>query len=523
MMPVLECLEGRQLLAVFTGFSHVGRVLTPSGVFTIQVSGPGILKAHTAGDGSTDIKVLGTTDQSTLTITQARPRFHLPNGLMVIHSLAIGSGQIGSIIANQSELDGAMTPLTTSLSDLEFGALGPSAQIDVHGDVGTMTLGSVALGPGGHVLIFGDLNGAATIESMSIVGGQFVIGRDALDSITIQDGVTLSENGLFKIGRDELGTLDVGGSVIINAGGQILVGRNLNAFTVGGDVLLNPGASGIVVGGNLGQMTVTGIFRGQGSATAIDLGVGLDLGSLTVLGGQASTGGIQFAHIVVQKSINNLTVPHGIFQSLITAGVSINNMNVGADGTTAFYNSEMDAGASINNVTFNGDVTSGFPTHDTSGFPTRIIAGKLIDGTYVAGGKIDNLVINGSLINAVLAASVVPFGGDGKLPPPVPYGGISRASLPPQAGFSNYNAPGGLADNIKNYSIRSTVGGALLPVAVYDTMTDPNIHVTVLPNGTTDVTVKGNVVSTLHDDSYDFTGIFSANPNTGTVNGGPAS
>src|SRR5208337_4502422 len=178
--PVLECLEGRQLLTVFTGFSHIRNVVTPSGVYTIQVSGPGILKAHPAGNGSTDIKVLGTTVNSTLTISQTRPRFHAPNGLMSINSLTIGSGQIGSIIATQAELDGAMTPLTTSLTDLELGAVGPSAQIDVNGDVGTMTLGSVALGPGGHILISDDLSGGATIGSMSIVGGQFVIGRDSL-------------------------------------------------------------------------------------------------------------------------------------------------------------------------------------------------------------------------------------------------------------------------------------------------------------------------------------------------------
>ena len=78
----------------------------------------------------------------------------------------------------------------------------------------------------------------------------------------------------------------------------------------------------------------------------------------------------------------------------------------------------------------------------------------------------------------MLAASVAPYGGDGSLPPPVPYGGTPRTSGPPPAGFSNYNAPGGLTDigngqSIKNYSIRSYVGGQFVPTAVYDTATDP--------------------------------------------------
>ena len=191
--------------------------------------------------------------------------------------------------------------------------------------------------------------------------------------------LSLSYNGLLAIGRDQTGTLSVDGSVILDSGGQLNVGRNLAALTVGGNVLIGPGASGIVVGGDLDAMNVGGCFRGQGSATAIDLGVGLNLNSLIVEGGGSSTspGGIQSANINVGKNISDLDVSHGIFRSWITAGVSINEVNVGADGVTAIYNSEMDSGTSITNVTLGGDLTSGFPTGDTSGYPTRIIAGKI--------------------------------------------------------------------------------------------------------------------------------------------------
>src|SRR5208337_2226168 len=68
--PVLESLEGRQLLALFTGFSHVRNIPTNSGVYSLQIDGPGVLKTQPAGGGSFDVKVLGTTDASTLTITQ---------------------------------------------------------------------------------------------------------------------------------------------------------------------------------------------------------------------------------------------------------------------------------------------------------------------------------------------------------------------------------------------------------------------------------------------------------------------
>src|SRR5271157_5896759 len=445
--PVLEALEGRQLLAVFTGFSHVRNIPTNSGVYSLQIGGPGVLKTQPASGGAFDVKVLGTTDASTLTITQVRPRFHVANGLMSIDKLIIRSGQIGSIQAGPVELDGAMSPVNSGMNTLEFGALGPgaqinvngsvstmdfgsvesgaqivingsvstldvgsqesgaidvsgnvstvnmgsvgsNAQIDVTGSVGTMNVGSVNLGPGGRVVIADDLNSAfespnqsstttvMTIASMNLDGGQFVIGGESLALITIVGDLSLSLDGLLAI---QTGTLSVGGSVIIGSGGQLKVRGNLTALTVGGNVLIGPGASGIVVGGDLDAMNVGGYFSGQGSATAIDLGVGLNLNSLTVEGGGTSTspGGIQSANINVGKNISNLDVSYGIFRSWITAGVSINGVNVGADGVTGIYNSEIDAGTSIMNVTVDGDVTSGFPTGDTSGYPTRIIAGKI--------------------------------------------------------------------------------------------------------------------------------------------------
>ena len=514
--PVLESLEGRQLLALFTGFSHVRNIPTNSGVYSLQIiDGPGVLKTQPAGGGSFDVKVLGTTDASTLTITQVRPRFHVANNLMSIDNLTIRSGQIGSILAGPVELDGAMSPLSSSVGTLEFGALGPGAQINVNGSVGSMSVGQLLLGPAGHVIIAGNLNGTTvptnnsttsasgtgsvtitgtvtgtinatgtgsgtapttsqtvgpiTIGTVAMDGGQFVVVGDSVAPIQITNDMTLSHNGLFAIGRDQTGTLSVGGSVILDSGGQISVGRNLAALTVGGNVQIDPGASGIVVGGELTQMTVNGFLRGQGSATAIDLGVGLNLDGLTVLGGGANQGGIQSANINVGKNLSNLSVSHGIFRSWITAGVSINGgsgTGVGADGVMAIYNSEIDAGTSITNLTVGGDVTSGFPTGDTSGYPTRIIAGKIRaaaigstpdQGLYLANGTINGFVIDGSLINSVLAASVAPFDvGDGSLPPPPAYGVPPRSAGTPPGYFTNYQAPAGMTDNIRRTTRSAT-------------------------------------------------------------------
>ena len=145
--PVLETLEGRQLLAVFTGFTHVRNVSTATGVYSLQIIGPGVLKPQPAGGGSFNLKVLGTTADSTLTITQVRPRFHLPNGLMSIDTLTIGSGQIGAILAGSVELDGTMSPINSAVGTLEFGALGPAGRFMSTAVSAQWSLGPSTLAP----------------------------------------------------------------------------------------------------------------------------------------------------------------------------------------------------------------------------------------------------------------------------------------------------------------------------------------------------------------------------------------
>ncbi len=377
--PAVESLEGRQLLSTFTGFTHVRNIQTPAGIFSLQVTGPAVLKASPAGHGAINLNVLGTTANSSLSITQVRPRFHVVNTLLAIQNLTIKSGQIGSIQASPAELDGPMTlPMTllttTSINTLQFGALGPNAQIDVNGNVGSMSVqNNVNLGPSGHIVIAGDLN----------------------------------------------------------------------------------------------SLTVNGIFQGQGTS-AIDLSVGLNLNGLTVLGGSANQGGIQSANIAVGKNIVGLNIQHGVFNSLITAGVLINGSssgaNIGADGTDAIFDSEILAGAQIINLTINGDVTSDYVTNPSphpTGYPTRIVAGEVLEdrapgrdsqggfpqGTFTSGGEIDNFQITGSLIDSVVAASVAPFGNSGTLPSnnlsysaPPP----SVANTPGDQGFNTYDAPAGI-------------------------------------------------------------------------------
>ena len=253
-----------------------------------------------------------------------------------------------------------------------------------------------------------------------------------------------------------------------------------------------------MVGGNLNSLAINGLYQGKGTAST-DLAVGLNLNGFTVLGGGAGQGGVQGANFDVAKDITGLDIRHGIFNSLITAGVLIDGSpqntsaggNIGPDGSDAVFDSEIRAGVQIKNLTINGNVRSDFVTNaQPSGYRTRIVAGEDRQGNFTSGGNIDNFQITGALIDSVIAASVAPNGGNGTLPRPR-YGAPPRPSATRRAtsGNDTYDAPAGLI-----------VGGTFSPTpspspttsevsyfnetptgVAYDHAIDPTIDDTILP------------------------------------------
>ena len=432
-----------------------------------------------------------------------------------------------------------------------------------HNLAGPVSLGSVGLTQGGQFLVGHDLTGRVSVAAnLSISGtnslfstghdlvgglsvgqdftldsgGQFAVGNDLSGPVNIGGVLSLSNQARFIVNRDVLGAISVGGDLDLASGGILSVGRDLNAVNalatsvvtadsliVNGNLNVAPSGGSIAVGGTLNGMLVNGVFVGNGTATP-DLTVGQDLNNLTVLGSTPNQGSLQHVSIDVAKSINGLSASHGIFNSLITAGVNINGVTVGPDGVVAVLDSQILAGSTISNVTLNGDLKSDYPTNPTpTGYPTRVVAGETRSGQFSPGGVITGFVVNGMLIDAVLAASVQPFGGDGTLPPPVAYGAPPRApsTTPGDLGFNTYDAPAGVTGTgsaaYKNYSELSY--GPTGVTVTYDRATDPTIDDFIYPGGVINATVTGGVVSTPHDDRFDFAGIFAAQ--TLGVNGGP--
>ncbi|MFI5456329.1 MAG: hypothetical protein ACHRXM_12850 [Isosphaerales bacterium] len=323
--PALELLEGRRLLSFYTGPSAIRPVHSSAGDFLIQVGGPGLVKVHPAGHGAIDLIAFGTTADSTITVTLVHPRWHFAARLLPIDKLTVTSGLLGTLDAIPAELTGKMTPLNNTVADLTLGEIGPGAQVDINGSVGVMTVAAIDLGPTGHVVVSGALNTAdltdsMTIGGMNIDGGRFTIGTDSLAPISILGSLTINHDGVFSIGRDLDGSLSVSGDLVLDSGGQLAVGRNLSDLTVTGNLIVNPSGSGIVVGGELGAVTVDGIFQGQGgmaAPTLFDLGVGLNISGLTILGGNSSLNGLINANIRAGGSISGVDIVYGTVNSTI--------------------------------------------------------------------------------------------------------------------------------------------------------------------------------------------------------------
>lgn len=478
------------------------------------------------------------------------PSGHVKIGDDLGQSLAVGALVLdGGQLQIGHDLTGSLSVGNLSLSH--------SGQFQIGHDLtgGGQVSGNVSVTDNSLLFIGHDLvSGLNVTQGVNLDnGGRIIVGNDVTGNLSVGGSLSLSNGALLNVGRDLAGTLSITGDLALAAGAALDVGRDLNALLVGGNLTVAPSGGSIAVGGNLSSLKVHGYFQGQGSKTNIDLNVGLDLDLFTVLGGLAGQGGISDANINVGKSILGLDVRHGIFNSLITAGVLIDGSNangipggnIGADGADSVYNSEIRAGVNIRNLTINGNVRSTFAVDPNStGYPTRIVAGEDRAGVFSSGGVIDNFQITGTMYDSVLAASVQPFGGQGTLPPlPFPYG---PAPTPPgpgpgDLGNNTYDAPAGtitggtvamphaypnfsevsyynetLTGVAYNHVQDPTIDDYIYPGAINPSFASPPVPASSLSDGATVLplptksTVLGGVVSTVHGDEADFAGIFAA-------------
>jgi hypothetical protein len=493
--------------------------------------------------------------------------------------LSVGGDITGAVGLGALTLDGGQFLVSQGVAG-NFAASGMTLQngglLSIGQDLGggLSDTGNLTVDSHSAVVVGHNLTGLDVTQGLTLDGGLLVVGNDLNGPMQVGSDLSISNSGQFVVGRDLSGGATIMGNLAFDSGGLFTVGRDLNGLSTGGNIQFTPsaGASTITVGGGLTNLVVSGFFQGKGTST-IDLNVGTNLNNFTVTHGGANLGSVRNANINVDKSIVGLNIAHGIFNSLITAGVSIDGTtaqsssaggNIGPDGADAVFDSQILAGVQIVNLTIGGNVHSDYVTNpNPTGYPTRIIAGAERGGNFTSGGSIDNFQITGELIDAVLAASVAPNGGNGTLPTSA-YGAPppTFTNTPGDGGHNTYDAPAGVtvggttSDPIKyqNYSNLSYYNQTFTGVT-YNTAIDPTIDDTILPgsinasfattpanlsdanipttvtivNGNTTTTtttttpvqlslpskstVLGGVISTPHGsnpDAYDFAGIFAA-------------
>jgi hypothetical protein len=191
----------------------------------------------------------------------------------------------------------------------------------------------------------------------------------------------------------------------------------------------------------------------------------------------------------------------------------------------AVFDSTITAGVQITNFTISGTVMSDKPTNP-AGRPTRIVAGVDKDGNFAVGGNIDTFQITGSLIDAVVAASVQPFGGNGTLT-------LMPGKAPGDGGFNTYDAPAGTITGAFGTARNTVITVPNFTAPPFNATVDPTIDDAVLPGAIntslapsltqnpptlpTKSTVLGGVISTPHGDEADYAGIFAADTRGGFV------
>ena len=216
------------------------------------------------------------------------------------------------------------------MNTLEIGTIGPEAQVDVNGSVGTMSVSSIDLGPTGHVAITGDVNtiaqsGPMTIGAVTIDGGRFSIGRDSLASIAINGDVSISKDGKLSIGRDQDGTFTVTARWC-SARGAARHRPQPAAWRSRATSSSSRAAAGSPIDGALQSLTVAGYVEGQGGTSApaaVDLGVGLNLSNLTILGGISGQGGLINANVRAGGTVTGVSIAYGTFNSTIQSNAAM--------------------------------------------------------------------------------------------------------------------------------------------------------------------------------------------------------
>ena len=235
-----ESLEERRLLSSTPAFPFAdvrfGGVLYEIAV----VSGPGGVQTHRTRNGMVAINLLGTTQDSQVTITGLISHRGRPINRLAVASINVRTGHVGSIQGlTSTNLMGRISPLQGIVNSLQFNSLGPAAQITVIGNLGQLTVNQgITLGKTGQIYVSNNLTGSLSVtRDVDLNGGKFVVGQDLNGSVALGGSLALANDGQFTVGRNLGATASMASADTIT--GNLTVDSD-SALSIGGNLMLSP-------------------------------------------------------------------------------------------------------------------------------------------------------------------------------------------------------------------------------------------------------------------------------------------
>ncbi|WP_254053862.1 hypothetical protein [Singulisphaera sp. GP187] len=496
--PVVEALETRQLLSLYTGPSSTRPIASNGSLFTISVTGGGYQTVKRLKGGQFAINLFATNPNSALTITAQPRQAHFNTSQIKIGKIDVKTGLLGSIDAGAANLLGPMSALQGSVSSIQLGSIGRNATVDVSGDLGKLNAASVELGPTGRIHVGGNLTGSVG-GSINLDGGRFVVDNDATGTFN-PASLIVQHGGVFAVGHDLSGGFNVGGDIQANTNGLINIGHDLGGLTLGRGLSLQGGR--LIVGNDIktaatvansvktsdngllfvgrdiaGGLTVNGDLTLDSGGSVI---VGRDLDSLTV-GGDFDvkpTGGLlavkgNLVGLTVNGALNGKGSPTAVD---LFVGLDLSNLAVLGGGASlgGIQEANLDVGKNLSGL----NVRHGI-------FKSFITAGVLIDGTGSgASGAAANIGADGvdAVLNSELRAGVeirnLTIGGDVRsefalnpnatgYPTRIIAGEDRQGHYLTGGNIDNFQILGSLIDSVIAASVAPSGGNGTLPPSGY--------------------------------------------------------
>jgi hypothetical protein len=394
--------------ALLTGTITGGTIADPSGLLVIGATGTALL------DGVTDI--------GTLNLSDAGAYLRVRDGLTLLGTADVTGA--GSVLGFQGSQ-------TFDKAQIELGAAGTAATLDVLHDYSTNTPTTLTLGPSLGITQAGqyaDIGAATdvtgdTIDSFAMIvaavaGGEMTLGGSGFTnqgSIAVSNGDTLAltaadfaNDGTISVTNAALSISD---SISLSALGKLVL--NNATIDIGGTLNIGGGTLAIGAGSAWGRVALTGEIT---DGTILDTGQGLNAGGDATLNDVTYEGMLDLSRPFQQLTITNGIVLTGTTGAqpgtvLLTGAASlllaagnetINNATIYLGSASETYYGQRVAPA---------ELAAGPDTTLTLGANAVVRSAGLVGwlGNCSVGGWTDSIV-NDGVVMATTAAGILTLG-----------------------------------------------------------------------------------------------------------------